>query len=305
MKDKASSCWSTIIVVPAVFIAGAIVANAQTVVNPADKQAEKPEVSTNDTPRHLKTWELPEIIVAAKRLSPLREEQFVGCYEQPRWTAERRFPRVRVYVVPEGMVEFEFWTRIDVPRGGGPSEIQNMYELEIGLPYRFQLDYYIVARRVSGMETFMDQQFEIRYALADWGRLFGNPTLYAEYVMRDREVDKLEFKFLLGDQLAPGWHWGVNLVSESETGGERAWEKSATAGISYALIDEKLSIGVEGEAAFTDVAGNRGDYAKEYYLGPSVQVRPVPNMHLDLAPLFGLTDESEAAKLFLNVGWEF
>jgi hypothetical protein len=289
----------------AVFIAGTIGVSAQTVVNPADKQAERPQASTNEPSRRLKTWELPAIIVEGKRMFPIREEERVGSYEQPRWTTERRFPRVRVYVIPEGMTEFEFWVRADVPRHGGPTEIQNMYELEIGLPHRFQLDYYIIARRLAGMETYLDQQFELRYALADWGTLFGNPTLYAEYVMRDQKVDKFEFKLLLGDELAPRWHWGVNLVSESETGGERAWEKSATAGLSYALIDQKFSIGVEGEAAFSDVAGSRGDYTKEYYAGPSVQVRPVPNMHVDLAPLFGLTDDSEMAKLFLNMGWEF
>ena len=45
--------------------------------------------------------------------------------------------------------------------GEGGSTIRNLFELEMGLPYRFQVDLYLVARRESnnpGKQTFLDQQ---------------------------------------------------------------------------------------------------------------------------------------------------
>lgn len=54
-----------------------------------------------------------------------------------------------------------------------------------------------------------------------------------------------------------------------------------------------------------DEKTDRGNYANEVLLGPSLQFRPVPNAHIDIAPLFGLTDESPDAKVTLLFGWEF
>ena len=39
-----------------------------------------------------RSWELPEIVVMGEPAHRLREEQRVGAYRQPRWTATRRFP---------------------------------------------------------------------------------------------------------------------------------------------------------------------------------------------------------------------
>lgn len=91
----------------------------------------------------LRSWELPaiEITVEGKRESGsgLREEDRVGSYGQPRWTTKRRFGETRAYVRQEGSIQFENWYTVEVPRKGD-SEVQTQYELEIGLPYRFQLD---------------------------------------------------------------------------------------------------------------------------------------------------------------------
>jgi hypothetical protein len=262
--------------------------------------------STNAPSPRLRSWELPAITVEGRTSDLLREEELVGSYGQPRWTTQRRFPRVRVYVLPEDEREFEYWTRVDVPRHG-PCEVQHFFEFEIGLPYRLQLDTYLVVRNEDGGfdgPTFYDGQFELRYALADWGKLPGNPALYAEYVWREAKADKVELKLLLGDTLAPRWHWGLNLVYEGETSGECENEYSATAGISYTVIDEKFAIGLEAETAIADTVHARGSFATSTFLGPSLQFRPVPNMHIDFTPLFGLNG-SEQAKIFLNAGWEF
>jgi hypothetical protein len=57
--------------------------------------------------------------------------------------------------------------------------------------------------------------------------------------------DKIEGRLLFGDELAPRWHWGVNLNGEFETGGEREYEYQISGGLSYTVVDEKFQVGVE------------------------------------------------------------
>lgn len=283
------------------FLLLAASASAQ-VVNPADAQGGPDD---HDWQR-LRTWELPEVVVVGDGAAEYWEDERVGSYGQPRWTTKRLFPSTRVYVVPEGKIEFEFWTRVKVPREG-QTTVENQYELEFGLPGRFQLDLYFVTDK-TGTEGELDtteQKYEIRHALADWGEIFLNPTLYAEYVERDSESDAMELKLLLGDTIAPGWHFGSNLVFEREFGGSLENVYELTAGISRVVRDGELALGAEMKAALVDEHGDRGDFAKELEIGPSVRWQPMPAMHFDFAPLIGIGSDSRAADIYLVVGWEF
>jgi hypothetical protein len=290
-----------ILAVCAGLVSGA--ANGQ-IMNPADAQR-APAAGEGSAPAmHLGSWRMPAVTVVGQPAAEQREEDRIGEDEQPRWTAHRRFPNTRIYVLPQGQFEFEFWSRADVP-DDGPTTMQNMYEVEMGLGHRVQLDLYVVSRNEGEGETFLDQKFEVRYALADWGVIWANPTLYLEYVLRDQKQDKVEAKLLVGDELAPRWHWGVNGVFEAETGGDQEREYGLTLGLSYTVLDERLAVGVEARGNMTDAKGSRGDYEEQALVGPSVQFRPIPNMHVDLAPLVGLTDESPNLQNWVNVGWEF
>lgn len=236
----------------------------------------------------------------------LREEDRVGSYAQPRWTTKRLFPSTRVYVVPEGKFEFEHWTRVKVP-DAGRSTVETQYEVEIGLPGRFQIDLYAVTEK-SGSEGELDvseQKYELRYALADWGQLWMNPTLYIEYVSRNAAADKAEYKLLLGDEIAPGWHFGSNFVFEHELGGAGENEYGLTMGVSHPIVDSKFALGVEMKAALIDVHADRGEFTKELEIGPSMRWQPVENLHIDVAPLVGIGPDSRAADLFFVLGWEF
>jgi hypothetical protein len=249
---------------------------------------------------------MPEVVVFGERPSRLREEQRIGSYGQPRWTATRRFPTTRVYVVPEGKAEFEFWVR-PTWKDDGTVEMRSLWELEFGLPHRFQLDLYLRTDQVldPGSESEQGQQLEVRWAWADWGRLWGNPTFYLEWVNLYDSPDKLEPKLLLGGGLAEGWQGGLNFVAELEMGGEREYEYEVTGGLTRSLVDFKLSLGAETRLAWTNVAADRESFGKNFRMGPSLQYRPLPQMTLNIAPLFGLTDESDDAQLFINTGWEF
>lgn len=254
--------------------------------------------------QHVRSFELPAVKVVGEQQSDLREEDRVGSYAQPRWTATRRFPNTRIYVIPENQIEVEYWIRPTFTRDG-ETEIRSLYELEIGLPWRFQLDLYYRSDQ-DGTENYRNgAQFELRWALADWGKIWGNPTIYLEYAPLEDAPDKIEGRLLFGDELAPRWHWGVNLNAELETGGEREYEYQISGGLSYTFIDEKFSAGIEAKALFTDVKGDRGNFVDQYLIGPSFQYRPLPQLTINLAPLAGVGPNSPDAEITLNVGYEF
>ena len=253
-----------------------------------------------------RVWELPAVEVMGRRRSPLREEDRIGSYAQPRWTAHRRFTTTRVYVVPEGFFEFEYWLIPEFARHGEVG-VTIQHEVELGLPGRLQLDLYSVTHKQGkqGRLSQDEEKVELRWALARWGALPLNPTLYLEWIGIDRAPDHLEGKLLLGGEAAPGWHWGVNLVLEHEMGAEQENSNEVTAGLSRTVADHRLSFGAESKFAFVDVSASRGHYAREIQLGPSVQFQPLHRMHVDLVPLFSATEDSPRTQITCIMGWEF
>jgi len=278
------------------------------VVNPATAQ---PEGSTPDQPQQATddhhTWTMPPVTVYGD--APLREEDRIGDYGQPRWTAHRRFSETRVYVIPKGMVEFEYWLIPEAPKHG-PTDFSSMYEVEFGLPKRFQVDLYAVGDKIGSQGTFAmtQQKAEMRYAFADWNKIFGNPTLYLEWTQVNQGHDLVEGKVLLGGQIVSKWHWGMNFVSEQETGGAREISNEWTTGVSYSAVDSKMSVGLETQLAMVNskvAPGLRSPYETNFLVGPSLQFRPLPQMHIDFAPLIGTTDSAARAKTFVVLGYEF
>jgi hypothetical protein len=285
---------------------GAGAARAQ-VVNPATQGPPSPPQAQPAEPRH--TWEMPPVDVYGK--APLNEEDRIGDYAQPRWTTHRRFGETRIYVIPRGMVDFEYWLIPDTPKDG-LTDFKTQYEVEFGLPGRFQLDLYAVGHKEGTKdESFgiTEQKAELRWAFADWGKIWGNPTLYAEWNQVSNAPDHVEFKLLLGGQITSGWHWGSNLVWEHEIAGPQENSNEWTTGISYSARDSKVGVGIETQLALVNTIDEatrvRGAFEKEFLIGPSIQFRPLPQLHIDIAPLFGVTPDSSRAKTFVVVGWEF
>jgi hypothetical protein len=237
----------------------------------------------------------------------LSEEDRIGDYGQPRWTAVRRFVETRVYVLPPGYFDLEWWLIPTVPRHGGKTETEMQFEGEMGLGHRLQLDLYMVLSNTGrdGNFTVTGGKIEGRWAFADWGKLPGNPTVYAEYEMQSGGPDLCEFKLLLGDEITSRWHWGTNLVWERELSGDLTNDFEVNGGLSYAILDSQFSAGIESKNTFTNAHGSRGHFDENIFLGPSVQWRPVLASHIDIAPLVGLTEKTPALQLFIVAGWEF
>ena len=256
----------------------------------------------------------PEIRVV-KESSALNEEAPVGPYQQPEWTTQRRFATTRVYLQQQpGEVGVEQWVKTQWPKGD-KSNCQFQEEVEIGLPHRFQLDIYenwdvgpVDANQYVPHGAVMQDGIstELRYALADWGKIPLNPTLYGEWTFRNHAIgaDRYEVKLLLGEQIAPRWHWGCNVVFEQEIGQVRTREYSASTAFSYTLIDRKLSVGVEAKIE-NEAPADDTHIPIEVDVGPSIQWRPTPNSHIDIVPLFGATSDSPRLELWIVAGIDF
>ena len=188
---------------------------------------------------------LPEVVVTGtaptEAAGSLQEEQPVGPYQQPEWTTERRFPSTRVYLQQMPWeTGFEQWVRYRDFRDG-TKETRFQEEFEIGLPYRFQVDLYETWAIDQDRSIYQDEySAEVRYALADWGKIPLNPTLYLEYAEHSRDPNTLEGKILLGTDISPRWHWGLNLACEQELSGSDNTELAASQGLSYTAIDQRL-----------------------------------------------------------------
>ena len=256
----------------------------------------------------------------------------IGPYNQPRWSARGRFSSdTDVYVLPP----WQFFVDIDYqgtfPRHGQSSHLFTQ-ELEIGLPHRFQLAYEnnFEVRGRRAQETV--QTIEGRWALADWGKIPLNPTLFAEYKIgvgketesesEDAEEDEeeeggkgashsthipnaFEVRLLLGEQFGDHFQWALNLFHEQEIGGSREIETGFSQALSYAVHEEKLRVGVEMQFIRKTEKDSRDKPEYEFDLGPSLSFKPSHRTRFDLAALFGTTDDSPALKLFAVFSIDF
>ena len=274
-------------------------------ITPARHAALLALLQTAEPPNPGTTGTLPEVEVIGHQLN---ESKPIWPTGQPEWTSARRFPTTRVYIQqPPWGYGLEQWCRADVPRGGGKAKYEFKEEFEVGLPHRFQLDLYEKTKTLNGTLRHCATQVELRYALADWGVIPLNPTLYGEWSFVDPKFgdDAYELKLLFGDDFCDRWHWGFNLICEQEIAGAETRELSATQSISYTLVDNKLSIGIEAKYASETEKGARHPAPNEFDIGPSLQWRPTANTFVDVAPLFGVTQDSPMLECWIVFGVDF
>jgi hypothetical protein len=271
----------------------------------------------------------------------LKDEQPIGPYRRPVWTLHRPSPQTRIYLqVDPGEVEFEQWLdiRLKKKRSQPDDRIRMSQELEFGLGSRFQLDLYMntIFTRNNGQDATLTTRSwaaELRYALADWGVIWGNPTLYLEYILWNNEpnghgdaaTSSFEPKLLLGDDLGGGWHWGMNFFYEATFNGS-VREHGVTGSLLRTLIDGKLSTGITAKFVYEsdNINAPQALHARshEFYIGPNFQIRMAPveteteidgkkvkvtkaRAHLNIEPIFGCTGDSDRVQILLIFGWDF
>lgn len=244
---------------------------------------------------------MDEVIVTAKKY-PLQTR--VGEYNQPLWSTMRMFASTRVYVMnPPGSAMYEKWFDIR-DRRNGPAQIRMRDEFTFGLGKRLQLDLYshTVYDGKQGEQDFdwRGFSFEFRYALADWGKLPGNPTIYWETKMLDGGWG-IEPKLLLGDQIGNNGIWGLNLIYEGNLAPTREAQEREYAGTaSYGyILNNDLTLGAS--AMYRNNDGN----STEYYIGPLLQYRFNGHSYLSLEAMPGLTQDSKASRTTIIFAYRF
>src|SRR6185295_1478763 len=236
-----------------------------------------------------KDQDVPTVVVEAGKL---QDELPLGPFRRPAWTLHRVSCTASIYLqVDPGEVEFEQWLdiRLRKKRSQPDDRVRMSQELECGLGGRFQLDLYVntIFSRNNGQNaglTTRSWAAEIRYALADWGVIPGNPTFYLEYIMWNNGVDghgdeatsSIEPKLLLGGEIARGWHWGANFFYEA-TFNASVREHGVTGSILYTIIDGKFSGGLSVKGVYEsdniNADQSKTERSRELYIGPSFQIR--------------------------------
>jgi len=254
------------------------------------------------------TTTLPPIDVWAHVFDgqPLQEEAPTGAYGQPDWLSNRRFATTRAYIQQDPWeVGVEQWWRSRDDGGHWSHLFQE--EVEIGLPGRFQFDLYYDWSVENHNAEYQDTAVELRWALADWDKIFLNPTIYLEYKFVDPKQggDIFEPKLLLSEEFGHGWHWAMNFIWEKELTGKENEEWAVTQAISKTIIDSKLSIGVEMNYKWETTNGHRDNPESQFNIGPSIQWRPTPDSHIDVVALPGLTEDGPDFEGWLVMGFDF
>src|SRR5881392_1521501 len=213
----------------------------------------------------------------------------------------------------------------------GPPDYLFTQEIEMGLPYRFNVAAESQFERFNGGGGAQTVSLEARWALADWNKIPLNPTIFAEYkfgvgtIRHEEEVppppgggeeeesgppkvpDAYEVRLLLAQDFFERVEWAMNWFFEKENTGDRGreWGFSQAAMIPVLLPAERLKVGVEMQYRNLTVKDTRGDPLNSFVIGPSVAWKPTTQTRLDISPLFGCTHDSPVADVFVAFSWPF
>ena len=216
----------------------------------------------------------------------------------------------------------------------GPPDYLFTQEIEMGLPYRFNVAAETELERFNGGGGAQTVSLEARWALADWNKIPLNPTIFAEYkfgvgTIRHEEVppppgeggeaeeeeeggppkvpDAYEVRLLLAQEFFDRVEWAMNWFFEKENTGDRGreWGFSQAAMIPVLLPNERLKVGIEME--YKNVTTQR--YARRC----REQLRHRPNRRVETdhanspghLTIIWLHHDSPVADVFVAFSWLF
>src|SRR6266436_1092357 len=266
-----------------------------------------------------------EVVITAEELPSVP-----SAYGAPPTFSRSRFSNaVNAYVLPPWAF---FFGELFEGQGfrHGPPDYLFTQEIEMGLPYRFNVAAETQFERFNGGGGAQTVSLEARWALADWNKIPLNPTLFAEYkfgvgTIRHEEgppppggeeeeesgppkvPDAYEVRLLLAHDFGERLEWAMNLFFEKENTGDRGreWGFSQSSMTSILLPNERLKVGLEMEYKNFTTKDTCGDPLNSFVIGPSVAWKPTASTRLDVSPLFGCTDDSPVADVFVAFSWLF
>jgi hypothetical protein len=276
------------------------------------------------------TTEEPVVVTAPG--TPGAYEEVPSAYGAPPEFSRSRFSNaVNAYVLPPWAF---FFGELFEGQGfrHGPPDYLFTQEIEMGLPYRFNLAAETQFERFNGGGGDQTVSLEARWALADWNKIPLNPTIFAEYkfgvgTIRHEEVpppaaggeeeeeeggppkvpDAYEVRLLLAQEFFGRLEWAMNWFFEKENTGDRGreWGFSQAAMTPVLLPNERLKLGIEMQYRNVTTKDTRGDAVNSFVLGPTVAWKPSAHTRLDISPLFGCTHDSPVADVFAAFSWAF
>jgi hypothetical protein len=258
-------------------------------------------------------------------------EEVPSAYGAPPGISRSRFSNTtQTYVLPPWAF---FFGEIFEGQGfrHGPPDYLFTQEIEMGLPYRFGVAAESKFERFNGGGGAETVSLEARWALADWNKIPLNPTLFAEYkfgvgTIRHEErppapgggeeeeeggppkvPDAYEFRLLLAQEFFERFEWAMNWFFEKENTGDRGreWGFSQAVMTPVLLPNERLKVGLEMEYKNFTTKDTRGDPLNSFVIGPTLAWKPTASTRLDVSPLFGCTDDSPVADVFVVFSWLF
>lgn len=112
--------------------------------------------------------------------------------------------------------------------------------------------------------------------------------------------DAVEGRLLLAQDFGEHVEWALNAFFEQETGGDRGREWGFAQSVAVPLTrNETFKVGAEMLYTNFSDKGIRDDAENRFVIGPTVAWKPTRWSRLDVSPLFGVTDESPRAQVFV------
>jgi len=247
----------------------------------------------------------------------------------PGFSRSRFSNLTQAYVLPPGAVFAGLIYQGDALHFNRPDHMLTQ-EVEIGLPHRFGIAFENSIENFRGTTQERTFSVEGRYALADWNKIPLNPTIFVEYkfgigdilhdegppaplekgeaqafLMEHRPLpDAYEVRLLLAQDFGNNVEWALNGFFEQEIGGDRGREVGFAQSLMFPIVlpHERFKIGAEMQfTSFTDAGIREGDEDPSYrcVIGPTVAWKPSKNTRLDVSALFGVTDDSPRASVFV------
>ena len=178
---------------------------------------------------------------AASSQIEVTAEPLPSAYGAPTSFSQSRFsPLTNAYVLPPGAIYASLIYEDDVMHFRPPDHHWTQ-EVEIGLPYRFNVAFENNVQHFDGDTQDGSFSVEGRYAFADWGKILLNPTIFAEYkfglgnILHDEGAptpahkfgpggfdkgedtpDAYEFRLLLSEDFFDRVEWALNAFFEQE-----------------------------------------------------------------------------------------
>src|SRR5438270_1623501 len=270
-----------------------------------------------------------EVTLSEEQPIVVTAEEVPSAYGAPPGLSRSRFSNTtQAYVLPPWSFFFGELYEGQGFRHGPPDHLFTQ-EIEMGLPWRFNVAAEAQFERFNGGGGARSVSLEARWALADWNKIPLNPTILAEYkfgvgTIRHEEVppppaggeeesgppkvpDAYEVRLLLAQDFFERVEWAMTWFFEKENTRDRGreWGFSQAAMVPVLLPNERLKVGVEMQYKNTTVKDTRGDPLHSFVIGPTVAWKPTTQTRLDISPLFGCTAGAPVADVFVAFSWLF